>query len=212
MATPISDQPHSLFLGIAGGTASGKTSLSTWLAKHLGDRCLLISHDRYYYDVLNPIGHNYDAPESLDNARLIENLRQLRAGRPTDLPVYDFSSHSRLSETETVHPAPVIVVEGILILAIPEIRALFDRTIFVDAPEHLRLSRRIERDQQKRGRSREQVIAQYEQTVKPMHDRYVEPSRENVDLLLDGAGEFRKAAEALYAAVASYSESGSVDP
>ena len=198
---------RSQLFGIAGGTASGKTTLAQWLAQKLGDRCLLISHDRYYFDVSNPIGHNYDAPQALDNGRLIRNLSELSRGEATELPVYDFASHSRTAETERVNPHPIVVVEGILVLAIPKIRALFDYTVFVDAEEDIRLQRRVERDQQKRGRTRELILAQYQQTVKPMHDQHVEPSKAGVDLLLRGDGNFEETANTLFRAVSSYSGS-----
>ena len=200
-------QPRSLLIGIAGGTASGKTTLAEWLKKRLGVRCLLISHDRSYLDVETPLGPNYDAPEALDNQRLIQNLSELARGENTELPVYDFSTHSRREETEHVEPAPIVLVEGILVLAIPELRALFDHTIFVDAQEEIRLERRVARDQRKRGRSLEQILAQYDETVKPMHIQHVEPSKEGVDLLLRGDSNFDDAATKLYEAVCDYSES-----
>ena len=199
--------PRSLLVGIAGGTSSGKTTLATWLDERLGDRCLLISHDRYYLDVENPIGHNYDAPEALDNARLIHNLRELGSGRATTLPVYDFSTHSRALETEQVEPAPIVLVEGILVLAVPGLRELFDYTVYVDTAEDIRLARRVERDQRKRGRSIDQILFQYHQTVKPMHDQHVEPSKSGVDLLLRGDGSFEEAAERLLKAILAYSDS-----
>jgi uridine kinase len=194
---------RSQLFGIAGGTASGKTTLAQWLAQKLGDRCLLISHDRYYFDVSNPIGHNYDAPQALDNGRLIRNLSELSRGEATELPVYDFATHSRTAKTERVNPHPIVVVEGILVLAIPEIRTLFDYTVFVDAEEGIRLKRRVERDQH----TREQILAQYQQTVKPMHDQHVEPSKAGVDLLLRGDGNFEETANALFRAVSNYSGS-----
>ena len=200
-------RPRSLLIGIAGGTASGKTTLAKWLHNRLGERCLLISHDRYYFDVDNPIGHNYDAPEALDNQRLIENLSELALGKSTELPVYDFATHSRAQNTESAVPAPIVLVEGILVLAIPELRALFDHTIFVDACEELRLERRVTRDQQKRGRTLQQILDQYNQTVKPMHDLHVEPSKSGVDLLLRGDEQFEETADKLYRAVLRYSES-----
>ena len=187
-------QLRSHLIGIAGGTASGKTTLAKWLCKRLGERCLLISHDRYYFDVSNPIGHNYDAPEALDNQRLIHNLSELSRGEATELPIYDFATHSRAVETQRVNPRPIVLVEGILVLAIPEIRALLDHTVFVDAEEDIRLKRRVERDQQKRGRTLDQILNQYKQTVKPMHDQHVEPSKKGVDLLLRGDEDFEETA------------------
>ena len=175
-------------VGIGGGTASGKTTLARLAAEQLSDSCLLISHDRYYWDVENPKGHNYDTPSALDNMRLAENLRDLAEGKSTLLPVYDFASHSREDEFEHVDPRPIVLVEGILVLAIPEVRSLFNQRVFVDTPESIRLERRIARDQKKRGRSRESVLDQYVKTVKPMHDKHVEPSKHGVDLMLQGIG------------------------
>ena len=181
-------QRPSTIVGIGGGTASGKTTLARLFTERLGEGCLLISHDRYYWDVENPKGYNYDTPLALDNNRLAENLQDLAEGKPTHLPIYDFASHARKDKTELVYPKPIVLVEGILVLAIPEIRGALDKTVFVDTPEPLRLERRIARDQKKRGRSRESVLEQYFETVKPMHDKHVEPSKHGVDLLLQGHG------------------------
>ena len=205
MATPISDPRPSFLVGIAGGTASGKTTLATRVAERLGEQCLLISHDRYYRDVPTPIGHNYDSPDALDNALLSQNLQALARGQHTRLPIYDFSTHSRSQETEAIQPCPVVIVEGILILAIPTLRELFHFTVFVEAEEEIRLNRRISRDQADRGRSREQILAQYHQTVKPMHELHVAPSQKGVDLLLRGDGSLEGAEAQLFEAITHYS-------
>ncbi len=193
LETTILAQPPKQIVGIAGGTASGKTTLAKLAAEALGPRCLLISHDRYYLDVLQPIGHNYDAPEALDNRELARNLAELAAGHPTDLPIYDFASHCRQAKREWVQPAEIVLVEGILVLAVDAIRNQLQSAVFVDAPEPVRLQRRIDRDQVQRGRSRESILDQYNATVKPMHNRHVEPSRLHADLLLDGNGPLEDA-------------------
>jgi uridine kinase len=190
-----------LIVGIAGGTASGKTTLAKRIAASLGERCLLISHDLYYLDVRNPAGHNYDAPEALDNALLAEHLDLLAAGKPAPLPIYDFSTHKRQAEVQWVQPTPVVLLEGILILAIPEIRERCSLKVFVQAPEAIRLERRIARDKNKRGRSRESVLAQYRQTVEPMHRIHVAPSAGGVDLLLSGTGAIEDAENRLMEAL-----------
>jgi uridine kinase len=176
-------------IGIAGGTASGKTTAARIAAGQLGDDALLLFHDRYYRDIpagASPRGHNFDHPDALDTASLVADLDALRAGRPADLPVYEFSRHARAAERERVAPRPIVLVEGILVLAEPEIRARLDHAVFVDAPADIRLIRRIRRDVSERGRSVESVLSQYEGTVRPMHQAFVEPSRRFAATVLDG--------------------------
>jgi len=173
-------------LGIAGGTASGKTTIASALTASLGDRVIVLSHDRYYFDVPEPRGHNYDHPDALDTGLLVDNLDALRAGGPAALPVYDFRSHTRLPGREQVMPAPVVLVEGILILAEPRLRARLDFKIFVEADDDLRLVRRLRRDILDRGRDVEGVLDQYLATVRPMHRQFVAPSRHHADLVLSG--------------------------
>jgi len=172
---------------IAGGTASGKSTIvSRFVAQtdatHLG-------HDRYYWDVPDPVGHDFDHPDALDTDRLVSDLAQLRSGEPAELPVYEFASHSRTAEVERVEPSAVIVVEGILVLADERLSALADLRVFVDAPEEIRFERRMARDIAERGRTAASVRAQYASTVKPNHDRFVEPSKARADLILDGTAE-----------------------
>jgi uridine kinase len=180
-------------LGIAGGTASGKTTAALAVAEALGDRCVLVTHDRYYHPVPeslkhDPAQHNFDHPDALDTARLVEDLRALRSGQATRVPHYDFTTHRRLPEPawEALEPREVIVVEGILVLVEPELRALMDHRVFVHAPDDIRLLRRIRRDVQERGRAVEEILAQYERTVRPMHEAWVVPSADHADLVLDG--------------------------
>lgn len=172
---------------IAGGTASGKTTLAGRFCERTGAR--LLSHDRYYFDVAQPRGHNYDHPDSLDTTLLVHNLAELRAGRSTELPVYDFASHTRQAHTETLAPGGLVVVEGILVLADPRVRGQADLRVFVHAPADLRLVRRLRRDMAQRGRSAEGVLDQYMDTVRPMHEAFVRPSRQHAQLELDGTGD-----------------------
>ncbi len=186
-------------VAVAGGTASGK---STIVAHFVGETgATHIGHDRYYRDASNPEGHDFDHPDALDTDRLVSDLAALRAGRVAHLPVYDFASHSRTGAVDEVEPAGVIVVEGILTLADERVVALADLTVFVDAPEDIRLARRLARDVAERGRSKESVMAQYEATVKPNHDRFVEPSRARASLVLDGTSEIGQSVAALRARI-----------
>jgi uridine kinase len=163
--------------------------------------CLPIAHDRYYFDVPDPSVHNYDHPDALDSSLLATHLAQLKAGEPASLPVYDFSNHARLPEVESVRPAPVVLVEGILVLAEPDLNALFDLRVFVKAEESLRLERRVARDMANRGRSREQVMLQYQATVAPMHARFVGPSVRHADLVVSGEGDLEETLAAVVEAI-----------
>ncbi len=188
-----------IVVGIAGGTASGKTSIAIHAAKQLG--AALIQHDRYYFDAPEPRGHNFDHPDSLQTALFAEHLGALRRGDATDLPVYDFGTHSRSLRSERMEPGAIILAEGILVLADARLRAEMDMMVFVDAPVDVRLARRLRRDIVERGRSVESVLDQYLLTVRPMHERYVEPSRAFASLTLDGEGEFLAQVDRLVSAV-----------
>lgn len=169
-------------VGIAGGTASGKTTLAALAVARTG--AALVTHDRYYRDA--DASTNFDHPDSLDTARLVEDLDRLRAGEPVDLPSYDFATHKRLPTTDRLVPGPLLVVEGILVLAEPALRARFDLCVFVDAAADVRLIRRVRRDILERGRDVESVLGQYLATVRPMHEAYVAPSAAHATLRLDG--------------------------
>ena len=169
---------------IAGGTASGKTTVAREAAARLD--ALLLHHDRYYHDVAEPRGHNYDHPDALDTERLVQDVAELMARREAALPVYEFRSHRRLPEPERVAPREIIIVEGILTLAHPALAALADLRVFVDAPADIRLARRIRRDVAERGRDVIGVLEQYLNTVRPMHEAHVEPSRASASLVLNG--------------------------
>lgn len=183
----------SLLIGIAGGTGSGKTTLAQKIASAFPEEAVLISQDLYYKDQPHLTFEeraklNFDHPASLDFELLREQLTALKAQQPVRLPAYCFKTHSRLSETRPVEPAKLILVEGILLFAVPEIRDLFDLKIYVDAEDDIRLLRRIERDIHERGRDLEGIKEQYLATVKPMHDLFVEPSKKSADIIVPRGG------------------------
>ena len=183
-----------LVIGIAGGTASGKTTLMKNLINEFGGQVTVLSHDNYYkrhddmpYEERCKL--NYDEPAAFDTSLMVYHLDQLRHGYPIECPVYDFTVHNRSDETIRLVPHKVIIVEGILIFENEELRNLMDIKIFVDTDADIRLCRRIKRDVNKRGRSLESVLTQYQQTVKPMHERYVEPSKKYADLVVPEGGK-----------------------
>lgn len=187
-------QKTPLVIGIAGGSGSGKTTVAQEILKRVGaDRIAYLQHDSYYKDLsgLPPTQHleiNFDHPNSLETGLLIEHVIALRERKPIEVPIYDFSTDSRTSRTFTVSPRNVIVVEGILIFAEPELRKLFDVKIFVDTDADIRFIRRLHRDITERGRSTESVIKQYMQTVRPMHLEFVEPSKRYADVIIPEGG------------------------
>lgn len=185
-------------IGMAGGTASGKTTIACDFASRVG--ALLISHDRYYRDQPDPAGVNFDHPESLETPLLVEHLDALVRGEAVDVPAYDFATHRRQQLTERTRPRPVIVVEGILVLADPELVTRCDLTVFVACPDDVRLLRRMLRDCGERGRTLASVAEQYLSTVRPMHERFVAPCEAAAMLVLDGMGATEKAVERLIAA------------
>lgn len=181
------DRP--LFIGLAGGSGSGKTTISEALVDRLEGRVSLLSHDAYYRHMpelsfVERTRVNYDHPASLETELLVKHLESLRSGVAIDQPVYDFSKHLRSDETIRVEPGNVIVVEGILVLAEPELRSELDLKIFVDTDPDLRLARRVERDITERGRTVESVLEQYFATVRPMHIEFVQPSLRYADLII----------------------------
>ena len=182
---------HNTIIGIAGGSGSGKTTLARSIIERFGDSVALISHDSYYkrLDHLNMQERakvNYDHPESYETSLLIEDLEKLRDGTAVDIPVYSFSEHNRTDETEHVEPRKIIIVEGILIFDNVTLRDLFDIKIFVDTDADERFIRRLKRDMTERGRTLESVETQYLNTVKPMHEMFVEPTRKYADLIIPG--------------------------
>ena len=183
-----------LVIGIAGGTGSGKTTLMKNLISHFGGMVTVLSHDNYYkrHDEL-PLEQrsqlNYDEPDALETDLMAQHLDLLRQGHAIDCPVYDFSNHNRSDETIRIEPNPVIIVEGILIFENQPLRELMDIRIFVDTDAAIRLCRRIKRDVTKRGRTLESVLIQYQQTVKPMHEKYVEPSKRFAHIVVPEGGK-----------------------
>lgn len=182
-----------LVVGVAGGTGSGKTTLTRALIERFPGKTSVIFHDNYYkrHDELTYAERsklNYDSPEAFDNALMVEQMKHLIAGNPIDCPVYDYTIHNRSEETQRIEPAPVLIVEGILIFAEPEICDLIDIKLYVDTDADVRILRRIKRDVVERGRTLESVEKQYLTTVKPMHELYVEPSKGRADLIIPEGG------------------------
>ena len=178
-----------LVIGIAGGTGSGKTTLMNNIMERFGDVVTVLSHDNYYkrHDELpyeERCKLNYDEPAAFDTSLMVYHLDQLRHGYEIDCPVYDFTVHNRSDRTIHLVPKKVIIVEGILIFENEALRDLMDIRIFVDTDADVRLCRRIKRDVNKRGRTLESVLKQYQETVKPMHEKYVEPSRKYADIVV----------------------------
>ena len=183
-----------LVIGIAGGTGSGKTTLMKNIITRFGDVVTVLSHDNYYkrrdeltYEQRCAI--NYDEPAALETDLMARHLDALRHGNSIDCPVYDFTQHNRSNETVRIDPKNVIIVEGILIFEDEPLRNLMDIRIFVDTDADVRLCRRIKRDVNKRGRTLESVLTQYQQTVKPMHEKYVEPSKKYADIVVPEGGK-----------------------
>jgi uridine kinase len=186
--------PDPLVIGIAGGSGSGKTTVAQEILQRVGrERIAFLQHDSYYKDLtgLPPAQRsevNFDHPDSLENELLIQHVASLRAGKPVEVPIYDFSTDSRTSQTFIVQPRRVILVEGILIFTEAALREMFDIKIFVDTDADLRFIRRLRRDITERGRTTESVIEQYLSTVRPMHLEFVEPSKRYADVIIPEGG------------------------
>jgi uridine kinase len=182
-------------IGIAGGTASGKTTVARRIIEALpAGQAALIQQDAYYRDrtALTPAERatlNFDEPDALENDLLLQHLRALKAGQAVACPEYDFTSHTRKSTVRRIEPCPVIVVEGILLLAVPTLRDVFDLRLYVDTDDDVRLIRRIKRDMLERGRDIRSIEAQYMGTVRAMHRLHVEPSKQHADLIIPEGGE-----------------------
>jgi uridine kinase len=183
-----------LVIGVAGGSGSGKTTVAQAIVRRVGsERIVSVHQDRYYRDLSHldesrRSSCNFDHPDAIEEHLLVEHVRALKAGRAAPLPVYDFTRHVRSGSVDLVEPRPVILVEGILILAAREVRELLDVKLFVDTDADLRLLRRLRRDIAERGRSLESVIDQYLETVRPMHLEFVEPSKRYADLIIPEGG------------------------
>jgi len=186
--------PSPLVIGVAGGTGSGKTTVAEAIVRRVGpERIVSVHQDRYYRDLshLDPTQRalrNFDHPDAIEEKLLVEHLGQLVSGRPAPLPVYDFTRHVRSTDVEWVQPRPVILVEGILILAVADIRECIDIKLYVDTDPDIRLIRRLRRDLAERGRSVPSVIDQWLGTVRPMHLEFVEPSKRCADLIIPEGG------------------------
>ena len=180
-------------IGIAGGTGSGKTTITRRLLQKFSSNVSVIYHDNYY-KAHNDLNYeqrsllNYDCPDAFDTELMLRDLKRLRAGEAIRCPVYDYTIHNRSDKTVLIKPSPVVIVEGILILQDPRLCELLDIKIFVDTDADVRILRRIVRDVRDRGRSLEYVVDQYLTTVKPMHEMYVEPSKRNADIIIPEGG------------------------
>ena len=189
-------------IGVAGGTASGKTTIVNIIRSHFKDNLAVLSHDSYYkahndltYEERSRL--NYDHPASFDTDMMVEHVRMLKAGRSVEAPVYDYSVHNRSLSTTLVEPKKVVIVEGILILESKELRDEMDLKIFVDTDADERLMRRIRRDMAERARDIDSILNQYKNTVKPMHEAYIEPSKRYADIIIPRGGQNTSAIELL---------------
>ena len=183
-----------LIIGVAGGTGSGKTTVANRILERVGtEHIAYIPHDAYYRD-LSHLPHeerqkvNFDHPDALETELMVEHLLQLREGHAVEIPVYDFTLHTRTRQTRHVEPARIVLAEGILIFAEPALRRLFDVKLFVDTDADIRLIRRLQRDVEERGRTVQSVIDQYLGTVRPMHLEFVEPSKRYADVIIPEGG------------------------
>ena len=192
-----------ILIGIAGGSGSGKTTLANTLVNYFGrEEVCILRHDNYYkrrdelpFEERQKL--NYDHPDAFDTELLCSHLRDLREGKPVNMPVYDYTVHNRSDKWIRVEPSPVIILEGILILAEPKLVDLMDFKIYVDTDADERILRRILRDVKSRGRSLDSVIQQYRDTVKPMHDQFVEPSKRKADIIIPEGGRNKAALQVI---------------
>lgn len=194
-----------LVVGIAGATGSGKTTVARRVIESLPRGSVaMLQHDSYYRDRADLSYEqrcelNFDHPDSLETSLMAEHLQNLRAGKAVRVPIYDFTTHRRLADTQRLEPGPVVVVEGILVLADPDLRSMLDIKVFVDTDADIRVFRRIRRDIEQRGRSFESVRKQYYSTVRPMHLQFVEPSKRWADIILPEGGRNQVALDLLVA-------------
>ena len=180
----------SIVIGVAGGSGSGKSTFTNRIKEYFGDDVVVLYHDNYYrrqdgVPFEQRVTVNYDHPDSLETELLVEHLKQLKEGKSIECPVYDYTKHNRSNEVIRIDPKPVILVEGILLLADPRVRDLLDIKVYVEADADERILRRISRDVEERGRDLNGIIKQYLTTVKPMHYLYVEPTRSKADIVIN---------------------------
>ena len=200
-----------IFIGIAGGTGSGKTPLTEHIKKRFGDDVSVIYHDNYYKDQTGipfeiRCRQNYDHPDAFDTDLMVRHLKALKAGVAIQCPVYSYTEHNRTTETIEIKPTSVVIVEGLLIFQNPELRDLMDIKIFVDTDADVRILRRIMRDVKERGRTIDSVVEQYLTTVKPMHEQFVEPSKRYADLIVPEGGKNAVALDMIIQRVKSHME------
>jgi uridine kinase len=184
-----------MFIGICGGTGSGKTTIARAIVDTVGgERVVLVEQDSYYRNLADmPLDErhqaNFDHPDSIDSDMLVNHLIRLKQGLTVEMPLYDFVTHTRSDRIETIKPRSVVIVEGILIFAEPRVLDLLDVRVFVDTPDDIRLMRRLRRDINERGRTFERTLQQYERTIRPMHYEFVEPSKRHADVIIPEGGQ-----------------------
>ena len=199
---------NTIFIGIAGGTGSGKMTLTEHLKQHFGDDISVVHHDSYYKYQDRPFEErckqNYDHPDAFETDLMVEQLKELKAGKAIRCPVYSYADHQRTNETELIQPSKVVIVEGILIFQDPRLREMLNIKIFVETDADVRILRRALRDVRDRGRTLESVITQYLTTVKPMHEQFVEPSRKYADIIVLEGGHNLVALDMIMQRIASH--------
>ena len=184
-----------MIIGICGGTGSGKTTIARAIVDAVGaSNVVLVEQDSYYRNLVDmPLDErhqaNFDHPDALDSDMLVNHILRLKQGLVVEMPLYDFKTHTRSDQIETIEPRPVVIVEGILIFAEPRVLDLLDVRVFVDTPDDIRLTRRLRRDFTERGRSFERTLDQYERTIRPMHFEFVEPSKRHADIIIPEGGQ-----------------------
>ena len=209
---------HPVVIGIAGGSGSGKTTVLRRILDAFGrEHIAVLDHDAYYRDLSHlPLEararFNFDHPDALETELMRAHLDELLAGQVIEKPVYDFTTHNRSAETVLIRPRPVVIIEGILVLAEPLLRERMDIKLFVDADDDVRLIRRIRRDLIERGRTIESVLDQYERTVRPMHLEFVEPSKRQADVIIPRGGQNVVAIEMVLARIASLLQKAAAEP
>lgn len=204
----MSNKP--LVIGLAGGTGSGKTTIAAKIAESIGEKQSVLMPQDAYYRAQNDLPlesrklTNYDEPSAFDNELMVSQLKSLISGETIERPIYDYSEHNRAAETELIAPKDVIIIEGIMALHFEDLRELMTLKVFVDAPPDERFIRRLERDVEERGRDAQSVINQYRRTVKPMHDLFIEPTKQHANLIVPEGGKNSIAIDVLNAYIALF--------